>query len=1407
MSELELSEESCEKVVAAVLPASCIRQLASRNWKERFSGLEAFQKAVEEIEKSKMPCQALVRLLEKDRSWEETKLPVVQKKLHIITLIAQKGNFSRTSAQVVLAGLVGKVGDVICSSDVKGALTAIAEACALPWTADKVTSLAFSQTQPRTQAEALKWLANAITEFGFTGMEVKALVSTVKAAFAAVHPDVRASAFVLLGTISLYVGAPLRAFFESETLPLLSQIDAELEKMKGQSPPAPTRGSSKHCRGRGDEGKEGKPQDHGRTETVNISDRITSALMSKLRDKSWRIQKEGLDEVADILSDASFIQPNVGDLPAALRACLQDPNTVLVQQTLRILQRLATSMGPSIKQHVRKLGIPLVTIFRNSKSSVRASALMAVNAWAEQIGTKDWLEGEDSSEELREENPFQRQELLGWLAEKLPALRSAPSDLLRGVPHLYACLGDCNGDVQKAAQEAMPFFLMHLGFEVMDEAAHQLKPATKDHVVAMLEIAKANPTSKPTVPVKLPSRLPRVTAVPAFASASATSHLASASSSPAPAGDSVSSSALEWKPGPKDATSGAAALKVKGLPDGGKVQTKASLKDSGNKLGPIFITVPKGKEQRAKDERGGKVLRWNFTTPSNRYAEQLKAQMCSCVSNWLQEEMFHSNFQHHIKALAILVKHLEREKDGLINCLDLILKWLTLRFFDTNTWVLTKSLEYLKMLFTLLSRERYQLTEHEATSFLPYLVMKMGETKEVLLREVHAVLKRVCLVYPARKMFSFIMEGTRSKNAKQQAGCLAELGYLVKAYGMEVCQPSPGKAFKVISAFIGDQNNAIRSAALNSIVTAHHVHGEGVLRLIGSLSEKHMRMLEESMEQAATRPAASPVKQAMERPPHALSASANDSMGTAEGMPSKPSHAHSTGEDMEMGQAAPQAFQMDIEEPENVHDSLQCKSPKPDGITQPGAIPEPQPNAVSLNPNGMHSNVASTINFIIHHVASGDVDTIIQALAQIDEILKQEDKAEAMSGHINQFLIATSRQLRYIHRLQVGEEKLGKDQVIQLYGCIIRNMMLLFQTESLAQEASTGVLKDLLHSLITLMLDSLVVDLEEGQDVIQSINLLMKKVLEQSDQTRIFSALLALLQDSLTAAASPHKFPELVAKCLWRITQFLPRTIGTVNLDQILLDIHLFMKALPHEKLKQCTSQFPQIALKTLLHSLSRLTGPGILDHLTMIENKGESELEAHLCQATRLSTMQAAKETNTDAGQGVSHVADKAAKGKVNDMLAGIFKKIGSKENAREGLEELYEYKKKCPDVDLEPFLENFSLLFRSYVKHGLAVMGMEREGKQHLPPGTGMPLQAQAPPPTRKASSPGEHTNGEEVGPSLCLDRLKLMRRQCSGTKSCSQLPLPQRPSKLEDPLALVSPDKHSSKLPRYVKIQEQK
>ncbi|KAM6131157.1 cytoskeleton-associated protein 5 isoform 2-T2 [Pterocles gutturalis] len=1366
--EAELSIEVCEEKAAAVLPASCIQQLDSGNWKERLACMEEFQKAVELMERSEMPCQALVRMLAKKPGWKETNFQVMQMKLHIVALIAQKGNFSKTSAQVVLDGLVDKVGDVKCGSNAKEAMTAIAEACQLPWTAEQVVAMAFSQKNPKNQSETLNWLSNAIKEFGFSGLNVKAFISNVKTALAATNPAVRTSAITLLGVMYLYVGPPLRMFFEDEKPALLSQIDAEFEKMQGQTAPAPTRGISRNSGGGGDDGEEEEQEEAGNDVVdllprTDIGDKITAELVSKIGDKNWKIRKEGLDEVTSIINDAKFIQPNIGELPAALKSRLNDSNKILVQQTLSILQQLATAMGPNIKQHVKNLGIPVITVLGDSKNNVRAAALATVNAWAEQTGMKEWLEGEDLSEELKKENPFLRQELLGWLAEKLPTLRSVPSDLLLCVPHLYSCLEDRNGDVRKKAQDALPFFMMHLGFEKMAKATSKLKTTSKDQVLAMLEKAKANMPAKPAPPAKASSRVVGGAAPAKFQPSSALSE------------DSASNS-MESKPDPKKAKAGGVSSKAK-------------------------------------------VLKWNFTTPRDEYIEQLKTQMSSCVAKWLQDEMFHADFQHHNKALAVMIEHLESEKDGVISCLDLVLKWLTLRFFDTNTSVLMKALEYLKLLFHLLSQEEYHLTENEASSFIPYLILKVGEPKDVIRKDVRAILNRMCLIYPASKMFTFIMEGTKSKNSKQRAECLEELGCLVESYGMNVCQPTPGKALKEMATHIGDRDNTVRNAALNTIVTVYNVYGDQVFKLIGNLSEKDMSMLEERIKRSAKRPSAAPVRQAEEKPQRTQNISTTAGMlrkGPAEDMSSKLNQTRNMGSHSETTPTVPREFQLDLDEIENDNGTVRCEMPalvqhKLDDIFEPVLIPEPKIRAVSPHFDDMHSNTASTINFVISQVASGDINTSIQALAQIDEVLRQEDKAEAMSGHIDQFLIATLMQLRLIYNTHMADEKLDKDEIVKLYSCIIGSMISLFQIESLAREASTGVLKDLMHGLITLMLDSRVEDLEEGEQVIRSVNLLVVKVLEKSDQTNILSALLLLLQDSLLATASSPKFSELVMKCLWRMVRLLPETINSINLDRILLDIHTFMKVFPKEKLKQCKSEFPIRTLKTLLHTLCKLKGPKILDHLTMIDNKNESELEAHLCRVMKHSLDQPGSKADKDTEKGASRIEEKASKAKVNDILAEIFKKIGSKENTKEGLAELYEYKKKYSDADIEPFLKNSSQFFQSYVERGLWLIETEREGKGRIATSTGISSHMEGtcvPASTHTVSSSIGNTNGEEVGPSVYLERLKILRQRCGldNAKQEDRPPLTSLLSKPAVPTVASSTDMLHSKLSQLRESREQ-
>lgn len=45
--------------------------------------------------------------------------------------------------------------------------------------------------------------------------------------------------------------------------------------------------------------------------------------------------------------------------------------------------------------------------------------------------------------------------------------------------------------------------------------------------------------------------------------------------------------------------------------------------------------------------------------PRDEYVEQLKAQMSPCLAKWLQDELFHFDFQRHVKAIGLMMEVLQ----------------------------------------------------------------------------------------------------------------------------------------------------------------------------------------------------------------------------------------------------------------------------------------------------------------------------------------------------------------------------------------------------------------------------------------------------------------------------------------------------------------------------------------------------------------------------------------------------------------------------------------------------------------------------------------------------------------------------------------------------------------------------
>ncbi|XP_005107466.1 cytoskeleton-associated protein 5 [Aplysia californica] len=1302
--ESVLSDEAVEEKAQDFLPGDTLTNLASANWKERLAAMEGMVKVVSSTGKDDIPCQVCIRVLSKKPGLKETNFQVLKLKLELVAHLSRNAKFTKRSAEFCLADIVDKLGDAKNGAAAKDCLTGMSEALGLDFVCTEAMARAFENKNPKIQQEALTWLSTAVQEFGLK-INVKGILPVVSKALAATNPGVRSAAIALLGVMYMYMGDTLRVLFDNEKPALLQQIDAEFEKVKGVNPPAPTR-KVMSAGGKDDEededGEENGEENEGEVPVQDlvprndISEKITEALLTELADKNWKVRAEALQKVTTILSEAKFVTPNLGSLPEALKARLGESNKNLQMVTIGILQTLATALGPHCKGHVKVVGPGLLACLADSKPALREKVVACLNAWVENTSLLPLVECEALHDALKMENPFLKAELLGWLSLKLPSHKQLPVELRATIPSVLAALEDRNADVRKKAGEALVPFMIHTGYDAFLKALGKCKPSSKDQIQPMLEKARGELPAKPVKTKKA-------------ASAPSSGPAAPRPSAPksAPAAPPADYEEEDEPTAAAPAKAESKAKVVKGKAKGKAAPPSSSKKKEEEDFGPT-MTMTVMKEQRVKEEKAMKILKWNFLELKQEYVEQLRNQMEKNFNRAVMADLFHTDFKSHIKAIEQLIKCIETQEKETINNLDLLLKWVTIRFYDTNPSMLNKALDYLQRLFSLLSDIQYHLTDLEANSFIPYLLLKSGDPKDNVRRDVRNILKMICKVLPACKMFSFLIDGLKCKVAKQRTELLDELGCLIDSYGMNVCQPSPAHALKIIAAQIGDRDNAVRNAALNTIVVAYTILGETVYKYIGHLNDKDQSLLDERIKRAMKnremKPAAKepvqaqpPPQQQQQRP---KTTPGGGPMAKAASQPN-------------MGSRPPvnKAYQLDIEidDWEPVYPSLieldldSVMAP----ITKPKLMARPaSPMSAKLVSS---TDVSSSISSVVVQISSVDINTCVKALAQIDEVMKDPQKVDALADHVDKLLVVITMQNRLGISMHVQDPSVDRHQVVCLYRCLLSTLISIFNKTSLGKKASTHILMDLIQSLLTVLLDPHIDQLQDGSQIIKSVNLTVVKIINKSDPTNITCANIALMRECLKSDTCSKKFLELVIKCLWKNMNLIPATIEELNCDRLLYESHLFFQQFPSSSWRTRPNlDLPIRTVKTLLHNLTKLKGHKILSHTGLISASEESEVEGYL------HTVLAKSKTDEGSADKSKIPPKNKRVSKTHELLTEIFKKIGTKENTREGLNDLFDFKKKFPEADMNPFLKKTAPSFQKYISNMLAEIEEERRGSK---------------------------------------------------------------------------------------------
>jgi cytoskeleton-associated protein 5 len=196
--------------------------------------------------------------------------------------------------------------------------------------------------------------------------------------------------------------------------------------------------------------------------------------------------------------------------------------------------------------------------------------------------------------------------------------------------------------------------------------------------------------------------------------------------------------------------------------------------------------------------------------------------------------------------------------------MDLILKFMTLKFVETNPTFHLKCFETLQHLLHFLEAENLSLSDYEANVFLPIFLSKTGDNKETVRGLVRSIMRSISLVYPASKILPFLFASLNSKNSRVRSECLDEMAGLLHRHGMGVVNPQ--KVMPPIAKLVGERDASVRSAAINVLLQAYLALGdlEALYKLTGPLPTKEKALLEERVKRAKPQAGPSNVPEAME---------------------------------------------------------------------------------------------------------------------------------------------------------------------------------------------------------------------------------------------------------------------------------------------------------------------------------------------------------------------------------------------------------------------------------------------------------------------------------------------------------------------------------------------------------------
>jgi cytoskeleton-associated protein 5 len=1034
--KFEFSDETATDYVQTLFEENELKDLNEGNWKLRLAALHNLLSKLNDIKDVKP--EGIIRYLLKTITWKENNFQIMTVMVNVIQNLARKETgFNPACASLVAGGLVDKLGDMKIKKVAGVCLDMVLECSSVELVFGEAYKSIRNMKSPKIIADSLLWMNQVLKDFGIAGVNLKVLIDFAKTFFDHATAPVRSNAVSIFVTLHLLGKTEIRSVISDAPNSVLSNFDSEIAK-SGAQKIVPIRAQAVVT------------SMQSSTESLipksDLNAKIPSELFQQLGDGNWKERKAGLEELSKIVEGChGSIQPNLSsDLITALKQRIADSNKNLSMMAVEICGNLANSIGKPFDRYVKTFIGPMIALLADQKQSIRSTVLGNIEKIVQTVGLGSVLQ--NIALALNQDQPQIRKDLLKYLADKRQDLLNEVAEIQILISPIFCCLQDRNSDVRKLGQT-----LLGILSEVVD--VQTLRTKASDAYQG----------------AQLSSLLPYLDS------------LGSADSpKPPPKTFTPRSPPQDQKKGPKVVRPVANLKKEPG--------SSESLLSEANQ--PVLCLDSKGKEQRMQQDRG--VLKWIFDSPRRELIDLLTEQAVSTFSRELHELLFSTNHYKEKDILAglklldtFLTEATDMERATFLQVVvsnaDLILKYLTIRFFDTNTSILLKCFDVLEHLLLLLDEAGYLLNEYEANSFLPFFINKMGDPKETMRIKMRSIAKQIGRVYPVSKLFVYLMKGLDSKNSRTRVECLDELTALVQRNGQGVFVPS--KCVGQIASQVGDRDASVRNSALNLICQIHSVLEEDISQYFSKLSEKEKDLINERIKRLPGSKIASTTAKAPVRKLPAPAARV--------GTPVK----EKNNENLLLSPGLPVVKQFALD-----FDKLDSMIPKKEQREE-GAIDIPTQFQPPSFPSSLDEGLEARVDIIIQQISAMDIDTNLEGARHLEKLL---------IAHPNHDIVRSTDIVAVINSVsQIAFSNLNARDPLNIRLCKLYTTILvhIFSSKESAALVPYSSMEDCVRKVLVSLVDPDLQALDSTKSLPRALNMLMVRMIDNCEPNRVFRSI------------------------------------------------------------------------------------------------------------------------------------------------------------------------------------------------------------------------------------------------------------------------------------------------------------